>query len=186
MPLYKGGKLVGVAAVDAALGQISQVLSTPPLLDNGYAYLIDRDGMVISHPSWAPERGWSRATFETKSHIDYVEGTMDEERYLRFLPVSAHIRTAQPDNPPSKTEWSPTGDADGLWYVFSQTVPGSPYILVMTVPKSDVIAPVTKMLDDVNNTRNASIIGFVLVSAAAVLVIIWATTYLGKVRKIQD
>ena len=46
MPLYKGSKLVGVAAVDAALGQISTVLSTTPLLDNGYAYLIDRQGMV--------------------------------------------------------------------------------------------------------------------------------------------
>ena len=134
---------------------------------------------VISHPSWAPQTSWSKAQFDTHSHIEYVEGTVDEDRWSRFRPVSEHIRNAEEDV--KRTTWIPTGDDDtDLWFVFYQSVPGSPYILVMTVPKSDVIAPVTKMLDDVNSTRNSAIVMFVIASALAVGVIIYATTSLGK------
>jgi uncharacterized protein YegL len=178
MPLYKEGKVVGVTAVDAALGQISRMLEGTPVLENGYSYIVDRNGMTIYHPQYKGDTSWSKAEFDRQSHILHVEGEGDSGRRSRFEAVWAKIRTAEQGSPPLEVQWS--RDEDDLYYVYYQSVPDCPYIFVMTAPKTDVIRPVTEMREDVTNTVAVSIILFVLVSGVAGCIIVASTTYLGK------
>jgi hypothetical protein len=52
IPLYAGNDLVGVAAFDAALSQMSRVLRETALGEQGYVYVIDRAGNSVVHPEW--------------------------------------------------------------------------------------------------------------------------------------
>ena len=54
VPLYRptpgGRRLVGVVDVDVSLAWLQRIVSSVRILDSGYAFLVTRNGMLVTHP----------------------------------------------------------------------------------------------------------------------------------------
>jgi adenylate cyclase len=50
MPIYSGGQLVGVLAIDILLDSLSQYLKTRPVSAHSTSLIVDREGYIVAHP----------------------------------------------------------------------------------------------------------------------------------------
>lgn len=50
MPVYVGGQVAGVLAIDILLDSLSQYLKTRPVSANSISLVVDRQGLVVAHP----------------------------------------------------------------------------------------------------------------------------------------
>ncbi|MBN2652454.1 MAG: methyl-accepting chemotaxis protein [Spirochaetales bacterium] len=96
-PIRKGGKLLGAVAVDLSIRTIMNLVAGLKMDENGYAFLVDRDGTFIAHPDREkimsdtifsqdyPEEISGRFSAILDGNYDVISFTdSDNRRYLAF------------------------------------------------------------------------------------------------------
>jgi methyl-accepting chemotaxis protein len=49
--VYQGDQIVGVMAIDISLGTLTSMINKTKIGDTGYAFLLDKNGIVLAHPN---------------------------------------------------------------------------------------------------------------------------------------
>ncbi|MFO8130449.1 MAG: SpoIIE family protein phosphatase [Bacteroidales bacterium] len=107
VPFYKDGDLAGIATVDVSLEWLKAYISRIKILETGYAFVISRNGRIISHPADSlimnesifslaeenndPEiRKAGKAMIRGESdYIPFPSLILDEKAYLYYRPLPA-------------------------------------------------------------------------------------------------
>ena len=125
VPIIKNNTVIGVAGADLNLEMISGTLKEIKILDSGYAILLDQTGTIVHHPNEA---------WRTKAASEYVAAELNQainEVYRQNRPriVEAKARA--------------TGQ-DTLFVISPFTVAntGSSWLMILSVPVAEVMAPV--------------------------------------------
>ncbi len=98
-PLVSGNRVTGTAVLTVKLGEIVKHVEEIKVFEGGYAYLFDKNGLIISHPDSALELTSNLSSFNAPEIDAMVESirsgnageafyTVDGvEKYVRFEPV---------------------------------------------------------------------------------------------------
>jgi Mg-chelatase subunit ChlD len=149
---------VGVVAVDVYLDYLDGVILSSNVLDHGYAYMINISGLVIVHPD---------------------KGTSVEDIYDLEFSSSAEeddFRT----NVMDEIDWTNYDVSDPIiyeknghqWYLTYKIVQGPEYLLVFTVPVSDITDPIDE-IQVIINIRIATSIGISIMAIVMVGIIMF-------------
>jgi len=120
MPIYKGGKLWGVATIDVTLGFFNQLVAEMEKKVHGTIYIVEKDGTIV---------GTSHATDEKLPKL----ASLGEQS-----PLAAQIRKSLDqinDNPSLVADY----DIDGTSHtMFLSNIPG-PWFIVTDMPTSQLL-----------------------------------------------
>ncbi|MCD8350053.1 MAG: methyl-accepting chemotaxis protein [Planctomycetaceae bacterium] len=125
VPMTKNNRTIGVVAGDLMIDPIAAMVGSITIFDSGYAFLLDQDGNIVSHPS---------RNLVMKSIFDNVNPAVAEA-------IKNSARTGNPDI--QKNFSLVTGQ-----YVILAICPfeiagtGQRWQMVLAVPESEALAPV--------------------------------------------
>ncbi|KAJ1554611.1 hypothetical protein HK096_002734, partial [Nowakowskiella sp. JEL0078] len=158
--------VLGVVGTQINLDFVSQLLTSSPVLTNGYIFLLDQtDGTVVLYPKAKLPVGLD--IFSRRVAIQEVEFNNNTNRGSNFLSLVKTLSTQQKSQTFNKTD---SNNVDQLWSVSSAKVNNTDFIVVLVVPNSDV----TALSDSMNGrTRIFSIVATILV-----LVLLMLLTFL--------
>ncbi|KAJ3013743.1 UNVERIFIED_CONTAM: hypothetical protein HDU68_000567 [Siphonaria sp. JEL0065] len=129
--LYKSGSFYGVIALQILIESLASKLANTPILNNGYIYIIDKDGTVIMYPKTKTNVNIYNADMTTP--LAAVEFNNNTALFSSFLTQIKAI-----------TDKGVTGtytkDNGQVWTFAAATVAATSHILVVTAPNSDIDA----------------------------------------------
>ncbi|MHA3964228.1 MAG: cache domain-containing protein [Candidatus Thorarchaeota archaeon SMTZ1-45] len=126
--------LIGVVSADVTMATINEKVLNLEVLDNGYAYLLDRNGVVVAHPDLG--------VFDDPLPIENIEfGSSTSSEAIAFgnLLSSSVLVDAS-----GLEEFQKDGQR---WHMAFVNVTNTDYVLAIVVPNSDVIGPAIAMLN---------------------------------------
>ncbi|MHA2190817.1 MAG: tetratricopeptide repeat protein [Candidatus Thorarchaeota archaeon] len=127
---FDNGTLIGVVAADVALDTILENVLNIQVLENGYAYLLQDNGGVIAHPSFADAA-------QTIYDIEFGSSSTQEALSFRDILIPALISESGQETFTKDNE---------EWYFTYATVQNTGFLLATVVPSAEAIAPATAIL----------------------------------------
>ena len=131
---FDNGTLIGVVSADVTMATINEKVLDVDVLSNGYAYLLDRFGVVVAHPDLG--------VFDEPLEIEMLEfGSLhssEAEAFTDLLTSSVLVEDS------GLEEFQKDGET---WHMAFVNVTNTDYVLAIIVPDSDVIGPATAMLN---------------------------------------
>ncbi len=131
---FDDGTLIGVVSADVTMLTINEKVLNLEVLDNGYAYLLDRNGVVVAHPDLG--------IFDDPLPIEDIEfGSSTGSEAIAFgnlLSSSVLVDES------GLEEFQKDGQT---WHMAFVNVTNTDYVLAIVVPNSDVIGPAIAMLN---------------------------------------
>jgi hypothetical protein len=130
---FDDGTLIGVVSADVTMATINQKVLNLDVLDNGYSYLLDRNGVVVAHPDLG--------VFDDPLPIETLEfgSTTSPEAIAFDNQLNSNVLV----NEAGQLEFQKNGQT---WHMAFANITNTEYILAIVVPDSDVIAPASEML----------------------------------------
>jgi tetratricopeptide (TPR) repeat protein len=130
---FDNGTLIGVVSADVSMSTINEKVLNLEVLDNGYSYLLDRNGVVVAHPDLDP--------FDDPLPIELLEfastSSTEAVAFSNLLSTTVLIEAS------GLEEFQKEGQT---WHMAFVNVTNTEYVLAIVVPNSDVIGPATAML----------------------------------------
>nr|MDO8083308.1 cache domain-containing protein [Candidatus Sigynarchaeum springense] len=170
--VYNGSNLIGVLCMDLTINTVTQLVSAFKPTTNGYAFLIDDGGFVVSHPAYT-----ASPTDESGPEIGTIEPA-----------IPTATVTAMRNGQEGFKEVTKGGKE---WYLAYNPVPISSYSVGVLVPKEDILAPVRALEQQV--TLNLGIQLVVMLGIVAVILIfsLWigisiANSVVQPIQKLTD
>ncbi|MDO4800435.1 MAG: methyl-accepting chemotaxis protein [Bacillota bacterium] len=114
------GKRIGVLGIDIAFDSIYEIVNQIQILKTGRAFLVDPTGDFIVHSQYTPE-----------DNLFQVE-------HSKFYKLEGTLLTG-------KSEFLEASFDGNAWLYSATPVEGTNWILVISVPKSEVLAPSAKL-----------------------------------------
>ena len=158
---FDNGTLIGVVSADVTMATINEKVLNLEVLENGYSYLLDRNGVVVAHPQLG--------VFDDPLPIENLEfGTATSSEAIAFgqlLSSSVLVEAS------GLEEFQKDGQT---WHMAFVNVTNTDYVLAVVVPDDDVVAPAVAMLNLVGaQTLILTIaLGAVLAAVAGVVTVV--------------
>ncbi|RNI14671.1 PAS domain S-box protein [Methanohalophilus sp. RSK] len=124
-PIMKEGNFQGIGGVDVSLNYIDDIVSDIEIFDTGYATVVSRTGILMSHPT---EKEW----IGQKSLNSFDIPNIRKLRVDVFLGRSGHINTLDPITGKEVT-------------IFYEPVETGDFSFLLIVPKEEMLAGVTTL-----------------------------------------
>ena len=128
------GSLFGIVSADVSMSTIQEKVLNLEVLDNGYSFLLDRNGVVVAHPDLG--------TFDDPAPIEQLE--FSSTTSAEAIAFSNLISTTVLVDESGLEEFQKDGKT---WHMAFVNVSNTDYVLAVVVPDSDVVAPATAMLN---------------------------------------
>ncbi|KAJ3013460.1 UNVERIFIED_CONTAM: hypothetical protein HDU68_000694 [Siphonaria sp. JEL0065] len=176
--LYRGGSFFGVFTLTILVESLSSKLANTPILNNGYIYIIEKDGTVIMYPQ-------SRTTVniynaDATVNLAAVEFNNNTALFSTFL---GQVK-AMTDKDQTGTYIKDNGQ---LWTFAAATVAATSHILVVTAPNSDIDALADTMRRSYVRLLAASLTVTILITLLAACISYWTANRLAiKIMKPID
>ncbi len=122
-PIFSGGKLAGVAALDVSLADLRDLTASFKASENGYAALLDTSGHFVYHPK-----------FKATEKMTEVDGGIFKELYGKMSATDKLLVQTS----------SATGQER---MYFSCRVPNIKWTLFLAVPVTDFLGPIASIRD---------------------------------------
>ncbi|UCE12804.1 MAG: tetratricopeptide repeat protein [Candidatus Heimdallarchaeota archaeon] len=132
---YSNGTRFGVVSADITITSIINNILSLKILENDYAYLLDKDGNVIAHPELDQEA-------EEPATIGELEFSRSNERQS-FQQIVNKMKSGSSGVEPF------TKDGE-MWYISYVPINTSRYSLGIVVPESDIIASAISIQNKIN------------------------------------
>lgn len=130
---FDNGTLIGVVSADVTMATINDKVLNLEVLDNGYSYLLDRNGVVVAHPDLG--------VFDDPLPIETLEfGSTTSPEAIAF---DNKLNSIVLVNEAGQLEFQKNGQT---WHMAFVNITNTEYILAIVVPDSDVVAPAREML----------------------------------------
>ncbi|MFW9963676.1 MAG: cache domain-containing protein [Candidatus Sifarchaeia archaeon] len=131
---FDDGTLIGVVSADVTMLTINEKVLNLEVLDNGYAYLLDRNGVVVAHPDLG--------IFDDPLPIEDIEfgSSTSSEAFAFGNLLSSSVLVDES----GLEEFQKDGKT---WHMAFVNVTNTDYVLAIVVPNSDVIGPAIAMLN---------------------------------------
>ncbi|MHA2352184.1 MAG: cache domain-containing protein [Candidatus Thorarchaeota archaeon] len=128
------GSLFGVVSADVSMSTIQEKVLNLEVLENGYSYLLDRNGDVVAHPDLG--------TFDDPAPIEQLEFTSSTStEAIAFSNILTNTVLLEESG---LVEFQKDEET---WHMAFVNVTNTDYVLAIVVPNSDVIGPATAMLN---------------------------------------
>ncbi|MFW9806796.1 MAG: cache domain-containing protein [Candidatus Thorarchaeota archaeon] len=128
------GSLFGIVSADVSMSTIQEKVLNLEVLDNGYSFLLDRNGVVVAHPDLG--------TFDDPAPIEQLE--FSSTTSPEAIAFSNLLSTTVLVEESGLEEFQKDGKT---WHMAFVNVSNTDYVLAVVVPDSDVVAPATAMLN---------------------------------------
>ena len=130
---FDDGTLIGVVSADVTMATINEEVLSLDVLENGYSYLLDRNGVVVAHPQLDVfDEPLPIETLEFGSTTSSEAIAFDNQLSSKVLAEASGLLEFQKNGQP--------------WHMAWVNVTNTGYVLAIVVPDSDVIAPARAML----------------------------------------
>ncbi|MFX1485012.1 MAG: cache domain-containing protein, partial [Promethearchaeota archaeon] len=131
---FDNNTLIGVVSADVTMATVNEKVLNLEVLNNGYAYLLDSNGVVVAHPDLS--------VFDDPAPITTLEfGSSTSAEAVAFNSLlSSKVLTLES----GQEDFQKNGE---LWHMAFVNVSNTDYVLAVIVPDSDVVAPATAMLN---------------------------------------
>jgi HAMP domain-containing protein len=164
--------LIGVLCMDLTINTVTQLVSAFKPTTNGYAFLIDIDGFVVSHPAYT-----ASPTDVTGPAIETLEPT-----------IPAANVTAMKNGLTGFGEITKGGKE---WYLAYEPVPISDYSVGVLVPEEDVLAPVRALEQQVALNLGVQLIVMLAIVGVILIFALWiglsmANSVVQPIQKLTD
>jgi tetratricopeptide (TPR) repeat protein len=131
---FDNGTLIGVVSADVAMTTINEKILNLDVLENGYSYLLDHNGVVVAHPELD--------TFDDPLPIEQLEfASPSSSEAVAFSGLLSSTVLVEESG---LEEFQKDGQT---WHMAFVNVTNTEYVLAIVVPNSDVIGPATAMLN---------------------------------------
>ncbi len=131
---YDNGTLIGVVSADVTMLTINEKVLNLEVLENGYSFLLNRNGVVVAHPQLG--------TFDEPLPIEELEfdslTSPEAVAFGNLLSSSVLVEAS------GLEEFQKDGQT---WHMAFVNVTNTDYVLAVVVPDSDVIGPAIAMLN---------------------------------------
>lgn len=118
--VVKNGKVIGVLGIDILMTTVEDIVKGIQLYDSGYAYVVDKEGNIVSYKDFTPDDNIKTIDGGNKAELGEFITTSSDESF-------------------SYTE-------DGTKRIFSKyDISGTDWILVVSVPEAEVMSGVLKL-----------------------------------------
>ncbi|MFX1578682.1 MAG: cache domain-containing protein, partial [Promethearchaeota archaeon] len=131
---FDNNTLIGVVSADVAMSTINEKILNLEVLENGYSYLLDRNGVVVAHPDLD--------TFDDPLPIEFLE--FDSPTSSEAIDFDNLLADTVLVEDAGLVEFQKNGET---WHMAFVNVTNTEYVLAVVVPDSDVIAPARAMLN---------------------------------------
>jgi len=163
-PIYDGDTLIGVMSNDFLIKDLQKEVLGFKVGANGFAFLLDANGNVIAHKSYAPEN----TPLGTEVNIKLAE----QEPYL-----STAVAEMQKGGVGTKTV---TDAANQQWVVVYAPIPTTSWHLGLMQPLAEIIQPAT---DIASQLKYGAIVLVLLALAASIIIARWISLPVTQLSK---
>ena len=153
-PLYDGDKMIGVMSNDFTINDLQKEVLGFKIGNSGFAFLLDVNGNVIAHKSYAPEN--------TPPGEDVNIKLAEKEPYMNEVVTEMLTKGSG-----TKTVTDASGEQ---WVVVYAPVEATNWHLALMQPRSEIIQPAT---DIANQLKYASVILVFLALAVSIIIARW-------------
>ncbi|MFW9892324.1 MAG: cache domain-containing protein, partial [Candidatus Thorarchaeota archaeon] len=131
---FDNNTLIGVVSADVTMATINEKVLNLEVLNNGYAYLLDSNGVVVAHPDLS--------VFDDPAPITTLEfGSSTSTEAVEFNSLlTSEVLTQES----GQEDFQKNGE---LWHMAFVNVSNTDYVLAVIVPDSDVVEPAVAMLN---------------------------------------
>lgn len=165
----KGGKILGVCAVDMYIDDISDLVLKYKIGKNGYNFIIDKNGNIVMHPEY-------NSIFQNENSVKNFN-LSESELVNEILNKKSDVISTKIDNKDYYVSFLPMETNDWIW--------------VSTIPEEELMEPIYKIenLVDVSLDKsekslekdfNVMVIVFLIVFFVSFVVIYFICTKLSK------
>ncbi|MFW9833184.1 MAG: tetratricopeptide repeat protein [Candidatus Thorarchaeota archaeon] len=131
---FDNNTLIGVVSADVAMSTINEKILNLEVLENGYSYLLDHNGVVVAHRDLG--------TFDDPLPIESLE--FDSPTSSEAIDFGNLLADTVLVEDAGLVEFQKNGET---WHMAFVNVTNTEYVLAVVVPDSDVIAPARAMLN---------------------------------------
>ncbi len=164
---FSNGSLIGVVSADITIDVINDAILGVEVLDNGYAFMIDSQGNVISHPEADPEAEEVPTLGELEFGQSVTEKTSFESNILPKM-ISGQIVT------------EPYAKMGKTWYISYIPINTTGYSLGIVVPEQDIIASAIAIRNTINNLAIQQTMVFILALSVVIIGVVVAGSYMSN------
>ncbi|MHA1975480.1 MAG: tetratricopeptide repeat protein [Candidatus Hodarchaeales archaeon] len=164
---YVNGSLIGVVSADITITAINDNVLGLSVLDNGYAYLLDNNGNVISHPNLDQES-------EEVATIDDLEfGSEASSEKGNFQSIVTKMTSGL-------TGLESFFKGGKRWYISYVPIATTEYSLAVVVPESDIVASAVTIKNTISGLSFQQTILFLIVLSIVVTAVIFVGTFISN------
>uniref|UniRef100_A0A6C0EBL0 VWFA domain-containing protein n=1 Tax=viral metagenome TaxID=1070528 RepID=A0A6C0EBL0_9ZZZZ len=159
--IFVNGQTYGVIGFDFVMTELDKLISNSKILTNGYVFLIDSNGLIISYPALDRSSG--------TRNIANVENGIDGAIWNNV--INSKLTTVQSITVVNK---------GSNWNMLYKYIPNVQYVLVMMYPQSDVDIVVNNMFDNINTNLTISTVIILFCVVSLWVVVFYVTRKLGR------
>ncbi|MFX1517588.1 MAG: tetratricopeptide repeat protein [Promethearchaeota archaeon] len=167
------GTRIGVVSADITITAINDNILGLKILNNGYAFMLDQDGNVISHPALDQEA-------EEAAAIEDLEFKNSVEKQS-FQSIVNRMKLG-------KSGVDPFIKENKKWYISYVPINTTSYSLGIVVPESDIIASATSIQNSIINLSVQQTFLFALILGVVIIGVIGVATFTSSriVRPVKE
>ncbi|MHA1989458.1 MAG: tetratricopeptide repeat protein [Candidatus Hodarchaeales archaeon] len=149
------GTLLGVVGGDVAIDELRSNVVNIKFKENGYAYLMDKTGEVISHPEL----------------LDSSQSVIDLEFSNNGEKTAFQQKLQDLNESNGRMDFQKNNEK---WYLSYHSIEGTDFIVMLVVPESDVIAPALSLQNQIAFLTFGQLAIFGILIIVVLLVVIFA------------